>query len=401
MESIRRIYWPAINLIGPGAVKEIGIEIKKLNLKKLLLVTDKVLRAVGVVDRVTTVLNEAQIDYVVFDDVEPNPTCKNVNDGLKEFKLNNCDSLLSVGGGSPQDAAKAIGILFTNGGNIVNYEGIGKTVNKSVPIVAVNTTAGTASEVTVNYVITDEIRKIKMVMVDPNSLATIAVNDPELMIKMPAGLTAATGMDALTHAIESYITKGAFRLSETLSLEAIKLIGESLVTAVMDGENIEARSKMAWGSYIAGLSFSNCGLGVVHSMAHQLGAEYNLPHGVANSILLPYVEEFNSVVNVEKFAKIAKALGINTDHLTDEEARREAITYLAEMAVNLNIPKLSETAFKLEDINKLAAQAMLDVCTGGNPRDVSIDDIKTIYKNTYYEILFAKRSHLEHCAVRY
>ena len=401
MESIRRIYWPAINLIGPGAVKEIGIEIKKLNLKKLLLVTDKVLRAVGVVDHVTTVLDEAQIDYVIFDDVEPNPTCKNVNDGLKAFKLNNCDSLLSVGGGSPQDAAKAIGILFTNGGNIVNYEGIGKSVNRSVPIVAVNTTAGTASEVTVNYVITDEVRKIKMVMVDPNSLATIAVNDPELMIKMPAGLTAATGMDALTHAIESYITKGAFRLSETLSLEAIRLIGESLVTAVMDGENIEARSKMAWGSYIAGLSFSNCGLGVVHSMAHQLGAEYNLPHGVANSILLPYVEEFNSVVNVEKFAKIAKALGINTDHLSDEEARREAITYLAEMAVNLNIPKLSETAFKLEDINKLAAQAMLDVCTGGNPRDVSIDDIKTIYKNTYYEILFARRSHLEHCAVRY
>jgi len=401
MESIRRIYWPAINLIGPGAVKEIGIEIKKLNLKKLLLVTDKVLHAVGVVDHVTTVLDEAQIDYVIFDDVEPNPTCKNVNDGLKAFKLNNCDSLLSVGGGSPQDAAKAIGILFTNGGNIVNYEGIGKSVNRSVPIVAVNTTAGTASEVTVNYVITDEVRKIKMVMVDPNSLVTIAVNDPELMIKMPAGLTAATGMDALTHAIESYITKGAFRLSETLSLEAIRLIGESLVTAVMDGENIEARSKMAWGSYIAGLSFSNCGLGVVHSMAHQLGAEYNLPHGVANSILLPYVEEFNSVVCVEKFAKIAKALGINTDHLSDEEARREAITYLAEMAVNLNIPKLSETAFKLEDINKLAAQAMLDVCTGGNPRDVSIDDIKTIYKNTYYEILFAKRSHLEHCAVRY
>ncbi|WP_295650369.1 iron-containing alcohol dehydrogenase [uncultured Mucilaginibacter sp.] len=400
MDTIRRIYWPAINLIGPGAVKEIGTEIKKLNFKKILLVTDKVLRAVGVVNNVTSVLDKAKIDYVIFDDVEPNPTCKNVNDGLAIFKANNCDSLLSVGGGSPQDAAKAIGILFTNGGNIVNYEGIGKSAKKSVPIVAVNTTAGTASEVTVNYVITDEVRKVKMVMVDPNSLATVAVNDPELMVKMPAGLTAATGMDALTHAIESYICRGAFRLSETLSLEAIKLIGESLEKAVTDGTDIEARSKMAWASYVAGLSFSNCGLGIVHSMAHQLGSEYNLPHGVANSILLPYVEEFNSIVCVEKFAKIAEALGIDTSEISEEEARRETITYLAKMAAKLNIPKLSETAFNIKDIDKLAAQAMLDVCTGGNPRDVTIDDIKTIYKHAYYEILFAKRT-LEHSGLAY
>jgi alcohol dehydrogenase len=400
MEAIRRIYWPAINLIGPGAVIEIGAEIKKLNFKKILLVTDKVLRAVGVVDKVTSVLDEAKIDYIIFDDVDPNPTCKNVNDGLAMFKANQCDSLLSVGGGSPQDAAKAIGILFTNGGDIVSYEGIGKSANKSVPIVAVNTTAGTASEVTVNYVITDEVRKVKMVMVDPNSLATIAVNDPELMVKMPAGLTAATGMDALTHAIESYITKGAFRLSETLSLEAIKLISESLEDAVSNGKNIEARSKMAWASYIAGLSFSNCGLGIVHSMAHQLGSEYNLPHGVANSILLPYVEEFNSVSCVDKFAKIAKAMGIDVSRCTNEEARREAIIALSDMAEKLNIPKLADTKFRLEDVNKLAAQAMLDVCTGGNPREVTIDDIKTIYKNAYNDVLLAKGGSLETCAVR-
>lgn len=399
METIRRIYWPAINLIGPGAVKEIGTEIKKLHLKKLLLVTDKMLRAIGIVNIITNILDDAKIDYVIFDDVEPNPTVQNVNNGLKVFKANNCDGLLSVGGGSPQDAAKAIGILFTNGGNIVDYEGIGKSTYKSVPIVAVNTTAGTASEVTINYVITDEARKIKMVMVDPNSLATVAVNDPELMVNKPAGLTAATGMDALTHAIESYITRGAFRLSETLSLEAIKLIAESLETAVTDGENIEARSKMAWASYIAGLSFSNCGLGIVHSMAHQLGAEYNLPHGVANSILLPYVEEFNSVACVEKFAEIAVALGVDTEGLTNDEARRAAVKKLAVMAEQLNIPKLADTPFRLKDIDKLATRAMVDVCTGGNPREVSIDDIKTIFKNAYNEVLLARNPVMNFCQV--
>lgn len=387
MDAIRRIYWPAINLIGPGAIKEIGAEIKKLNVEKVLLVTDRVLREIGVVDKVTEVLTASNIDFVIFDDVDPNPTTKNVNSGLEFFKSSNCDSILSVGGGSPQDAAKAIAILYTNGGNIVDYEGIGKSVNKSVPIVAVNTTAGTASEVTINYVITDEVRKIKMVIVDPNCLATVAVNDPELMIDKPAALTAATGMDALTHAIESYITKGAFRLSETLSLEAIKLIGESLDTAVNDGNNIEARSKMAWASYIAGLSFSNCGLGVVHSMAHQLGSEYNLPHGVANSILLPYVEEFNSAVCPEKFAIIASALGRDVTGMSVEEASAEAIKALSEMASKLNIPKLSETAFDLADIQKLSEQAMMDVCTGGNPRDVSVEDIKTIYTNAYKGIL--------------
>ncbi|WP_207535532.1 iron-containing alcohol dehydrogenase [Desertivirga arenae] len=387
MEGFRRIYWPAINLIGPGAVKEVAIEVKKLGLTKLLLVTDKVLRSIGVVDLVTAVLKASEIDFVVFDEVEPNPTCKNVTDGLRVFKDENCDGLISVGGGSPQDAAKAIGILQTNGGNIVDYEGIGKSQYKSVPIIAVNTTAGTASEVTINYVITDELRKIKMVMVDPNCLASVAVNDPELMIKKPASLTAATGMDALTHAIEAYITKGAFRLSDTLALEAIKLIGESLEEAVADGTNLEARSKMTWASYIAGLSFSNCGLGIVHSMAHQLGSEYNLPHGVANSILLPYVEEYNSQACSEKFKKIAAALGRDVTGLPADEARFEAIDALAKMAEKLNIPKLSETSFNPADIEKLSHQAMADVCTGGNPREVAVDDIKAIYMNAYKGIL--------------
>jgi alcohol dehydrogenase len=383
MEPVRRIYWPAINLIGPGAVKEVGVEIKKLNLKALLIVTDKVLNAVGVVKKVTDVLDAEGISYIIFDDVKPNPTTQNVVDGLAAFESAKCDGILSVGGGSPQDAAKAIGLLYTNGGDIVSYEGIGKSKNKSVPIVAVNTTAGTASEVTINYVITDEVRKIKMVMVDPNCLATVAVNDPELMVNKPAGLTAATGMDALTHAIEAYITKGAFRLSDTLALEAIKLVGESLEDAVKDGNNIEARSKMAWASYIAGLSFSNCGLGIVHSMAHQLGSEYDLPHGVANAILLPFVEDFNSVVYPEKFANIAEALGKDVTGLTIEEASREAINALIEMAETLNIPKLKDTKFNPADIDKLSAQAMADVCTGGNPREVTINDIKALYLKAY------------------
>lgn len=392
MENVRRIYWPAVNLIGAGAVKEIATEIKKLQLSKFLLVTDKVLRAVGVVDRVTEVLDGQNISYVIFDDVAPNPTTENVNKGLKLFAETNCDGLISVGGGSPQDAAKAIGILYRNGGDITAYEGIGKSVNKSVPIIAINTTAGTASEVTINYVITDELRKIKMVMVDPNCLATVAVNDPELMLNKPADLTAATGMDALTHAIEAYITKAGFRLSDALALEAIKLTGESLEKAVANGQDLEARSKMAWASYIAGLSFSNCGLGIVHSMAHQLGSEYNLPHGVANSILLPYVQEFNLEVCPGKFADIAAALGKDIEGLSIEDAGTEAIRALAEMAEKLNIPKLADTAFNPDDIDKLATQALADVCTGGNPRDVTKDDIKAIYLKAYHGILLQEYS---------
>ncbi len=383
MENYRRIYWPAINLIGPGAIKEIVTEVKALKITKLLVVTDKVLRSVGVVAKVTDLLDEAKVDYVLYDDVKPNPTVTNVNHGLELYKEEKCTGILSIGGGSPQDAAKAIGLLETNGGNIVDFEGIGKSSFKSVPIIAVNTTAGTASEVTINYVITDEERKIKMVMVDPNCLASVAINDPELMLAKPAGLTAATGMDALTHAIESFITKGAFRLSDTLSLEAIKLIGESLETAVFDGQNIEGRSKMAWASYIAGLSFSNCGLGIVHSMAHQLGSEYDLPHGVANAILLPYVEAFNFDACPEKFALIAEALGKDTKGLSVIEAGKLAIDTLKEMAVKLNIPVLKDTKFKVDDIDKLSEQAMKDVCTGGNPKEVTIEDIKNIYLTAY------------------
>lgn len=384
MLAVRRIYWPAINLIGPGCVKEIGEEIVKLGKKKALFVTDKVLNQIGVVKQVTDVLDKSGIAYVVFDDVKPNPTTRNVNDGLALYKKEACDFIISLGGGSPQDAAKAIGILAANGGNIVDYEGVGKSKRKSDPIIAINTTAGTASEVTINYVITDEARKIKMVMVDPHSLATIAVNDPELMVKKPASLTAATGMDALTHAIEAYVTKGAFPLSDALALQAIRFIAASLADAVKDGSNLAARSEMAWGSYVAGLSFSNCGLGIVHSMAHQLGSEYDLPHGVANAILLPYVMEFNLDANPKKFAEIARALGVDTTSAaSDLEAAKLGLEAVRRLAKQVGIPALKETSFNPADVNKLAEQAMRDVCTGGNPKDVTKEDMIAIYMNAY------------------
>ena len=383
METVKRIYWPAVNLIGPGAIKEVGVEINKLGLKRILIVTDKVLRSVGVVKKVTDVLNAAGIHYVIYDEVKPNPTTKNVADGLDLFYGLCCDGLMSVGGGSPQDAAKAIGILHTNGGEIIQYEGIGKSKRKSVPIIAINTTAGAASEVTINYVITDELRKIKMMMVDPNCLATVTVNDPELMINKPADLTAATGFDVLTHAVEAYIAKDAFRFSDVLALEAIKLVGESLVATVKNGNDIHERTKMTWASFIAGLSFSNCGSGITHSMADQLSAEYDLPHGVANAILLPYVAEFNSVACPEKFRDIAIALGRKTEGLTLEEIAKEAVKAFRELADELHIPQLKETVFNPDDIEKLSIQAMADVCTAGNPREVKLNDIKALYLKAY------------------
>jgi alcohol dehydrogenase len=379
----RRIYWPSINLIGPGCVKEVGAEAAKLGLKKALLVTDKVLVQAGVAGKVMESLTGAGVPYVVFDEVQPNPTMKNVNDALALLKKEGCDFLVSVGGGSPQDAASAVSILATNGGDVRDYEGIAKSSRRGLPVVAVNPTAGTAAEVTVNYVITDEERKIKMVMVDPNSLAVVAVNDPELMIGKPAGLTAATGMDALTHAIEAYVTRGAYELSDHIAYKAIELIGANLRDAVKDGSNLKARSGMAWGSFVAGLSFSNCGLGIVHSMAHQLGSEYDLPHGVANAILLPYVMEFNREVCVAKFARIALALGKDVTGKTPEEASLMAVEAVKELSRDVCIPALRETAFSPKDVDKLAAQALRDVCTGGNPRDVTVDDLKALYLKAY------------------
>ncbi|MCP1224888.1 iron-containing alcohol dehydrogenase [Sebaldella sp. S0638] len=384
MKVSRRIYWPAVTLIGPGCVKEIGTDIKDLGLKKALVVTDSVLNKIGVVKKVTDVLDENGVSYAVVDDIQPNPTMKNIHDGLNVYKTENCDFIISIGGGSPQDAGKAIGILSTNGGEIKDYEGIGKSKHKSVPIIAINTTAGTASEVTINYVITNEETHIKMVMIDKNCLASIAVSDPELMTGKPADLTAATGMDALTHAIEAYVSTGAYELTDVLALEAVKLIGESLEDAVKDGNNIEARSKMAYASYIAGMSFNNAGLGYVHSMAHQLGGFYNLPHGVCNAILLPHVEKFNSANTGDKLRKVAEILGENVEGLSVEEANAKAIEAIMKLSEKVGIPKgLRELGVKEEDFKVMAENALKDACAGTNPRDVTLEDTIAIFKEAF------------------
>jgi alcohol dehydrogenase len=384
MLTPRKIYWPPINLVGPGSVKMVGEEIQKLDLTKALLVTDKVLNSNGVVKAIIDVLDQAGVAYAIFDDVKPNPTTTNVHDGFAKFQQEGCDFIITVGGGSPQDTGSGIGILSTNGGSIAEYEGMHKSKNKSVPIVAISTTAGTAAEVTINYVITDEARKLKMIMIDPNALPTIAVNDPELMLGKPKGLTAATGLDALTHAIEGYTAKGAFELSDAIAYKSIELIGRYIERAVENGQDLEARSGMGWGSFIAGLSYSNAGLGIVHSMAHQLGGEYDLPHGVANAMLLPYVMEFNIDACPEKFADIARALGVDTSKCaTVEEAAKLAVEKVHQISRAVGIPSLRESAFRVEDVEKLAEQALKDACTGANPKSVTKEDLVGIYMTAY------------------
>jgi len=376
----RRIYLPPLSLIGPGALEDLGEELKNLPYKKALFVTDGVLVKIGVAKQVIEVMKASNIEIVLYKDVQPNPTVKNVDDGLTLLTENDCDFILTLGGGSPQDCGKAIGILATNGGNIEDYEGIHMSKNKSLPLIAINTTAGTASEVTINYVITDEKRHIKMVMVDKNCLVSIAVNDPKLMLNKPAALTAATGMDALTHAIETYITKGAFEWSDVLALEAIKLISESLEDAVKNGNDLEARSKMAWGQFIAGQAFSNAGLGFVHSMAHQLGGMYDLPHGVANAILLPHVEKFNITACAKKLKNVAKAMGVNVSEMNDHEGANAAIKAIQDLSKAVGIPSgLKELGVKKEDFKEMAKNALADVCTGGNPKEVNLEETMAIY----------------------
>ncbi|WP_163711566.1 iron-containing alcohol dehydrogenase [Mangrovibacterium lignilyticum] len=384
MESATRIYLPPLSLIGPNALAELKEDLKNSAYKQVLFVTDPVLVQIGLAAKVEDILKEAGLKYLIFDQVKQNPTVKNVNEGLKVYQDNNCDCIITLGGGSPQDCGKAIAILATNGGKIEEYEGIHKSAKKSAPLIAINTTAGTASEITINYVITDEERKVKMVMVDKNCLVDIAVNDPILMLNMPKSLTAATGMDALTHAVEAYVTAGAFDWSDTLALKAIQLIGESLRDAVNDGQNLEARSKMAWGQFIAGQAFSNCGLGYVHSMAHQLGAVYDLPHGVCNAVLLPYVEEFNAPVCGDKFRKIAEALGVDTTGMSTEEANKAAIAAIKKLSSDVGIPTgLKELGAKAEDFETMANKALADVCTGGNPRSVNLEETVKIYEAAY------------------
>ncbi|MGE7613412.1 iron-containing alcohol dehydrogenase [Paenibacillus sp. NPDC101420] len=374
-------YVPSINIMGKGCLQEIGPYIQELNLKKALVVTDKFLMKSGIAGKLLAVLDDAGIEYAIYDEVKPNPTCKNVHDGVDYLKAQNCDSLISIGGGSPQDTAKAIGILATNGGHIKDYEGVHKSKHKSLPIVAVNTTAGTSAEVTINYVITDEERKVKMVMVDKNSIATISVNDPELMVDKPAALTAATGMDALTHAIEALVTPGAYPVTDATALAAVEIIFANLARTVKNGHDIEAREQMVYAIFLGGLAFNNAGLGYVHAMAHQLGGVYDLPHGVCNAMLLPYVEEENAKYVPEKFRAIAKAMGLNVESQTDKECADFVIESIKALSKEVGIPsKLSELGVDEVDLDLLAENSMKDACAPGNPFIPTKEEVITLFK---------------------
>jgi len=371
--------------IGAGAISNIITEAKIRGYKKALVVTDKDLVKFNVVSNVTDLLKENNLDFEVFDDVKANPTINVVLQGIEKFKQSGADYLIAIGGGSSIDTSKAIGIIINNPefSDVRSLEGAVETKNKCVDIIAVPTTAGTAAEVTINYVITDEEKKRKFVCVDPHDIPVIAVVDSEMMSSMPKGLTAATGMDALTHAIEGYITKGAWELTDTLHLKAIEIISRSLRSAVANEP--KGREDMALGQYVAGMGFSNVGLGIVHGMAHPLGAFYNTPHGIANAVILPYVMEYNASATGEKYKEIARVMGVSgVDSMSQDEYRTAAIDAVKKLSEDVGIPKkLREIGVKEEDLEALAKSAMADACTPGNPRDTSIDEIFEIYKSIY------------------
>ncbi|MFP7492446.1 lactaldehyde reductase [Terribacillus saccharophilus] len=370
---------------GAGAINEIVGEVKNRRFQKALIVTDADLVKFGVVKKVTDLLDEADLPYEIFDQVKANPTVAIVKAGVEAFKKAGSDYIIAIGGGSPQDTGKGIGIIINNPefADVVSLEGTAPTKHKAVPMIAVATTAGTAAETTINYVITDEEKRRKFVCVDPHDIPIVAVVDPNMMSSMPHGLSAATGMDALTHAIEGYTTQSAWELADTLNLKAIELISRSLRDAV--NNDPKGREDMALGQYMTGMAFSNVGLGVVHGMAHPLGAFYNTPHGIANAVLLPYVMEFNKDYTGEKFKEIARAMGVEgVDDMTQDEYRQAAIEAVRQLSIDLNIPQsLDGIDVKEEDLEDLAEAAMADVCTGGNPRPCTKELILDVYKTAY------------------
>ena len=365
---------------GAGAIKEIATEVKGRGFKKAFVCSDPDLIKFGVTKKVTDVLDNADIDYEIYSEIKPNPTIENVQTGVVAFKASGADCIIAIGGGSSMDTAKAIGIIIKNPdfADVRSLEGVAPTTNKCVPIIAVPTTAGTAAEVTINYVITDTQKNRKMVCVDPKDIPVVAVVDPDMMSSMPKGLTAATGMDALTHAIEGYITAGAWELSDMFHLKAIEIISNSLRGAV---ENTpEGREGMALGQYVAGMGFSNLGLGIVHSMAHPLGALYDTPHGVANAIILPTVMEYNAPATGEKYRNIAKAMGVDgVDSMTLDEARKAAVNAVKKLSKDVGIPENLKDIVKPEDVDFLAQSAYDDACRPGNPRETSVEEIKELY----------------------
>lgn len=365
---------------GAGAIKEIATEVKERGFKKAFVCSDPDLIKFGVTKKVTDVLDDANIDYEIYSEIKPNPTIENVKTGVVAFKASGADCIIAIGGGSSMDTAKAIGIIIKNPdfADVRSLEGVAPTTNKCVPIIAVPTTAGTAAEVTINYVITDTEKNRKMVCVDPKDIPVVAVVDPDMMSSMPKGLTAATGMDALTHAIEGYITAGAWELSDMFHLKAIEIISNSLRGAV---ENTpQGREGMALGQYVAGMGFSNVGLGIVHSMAHPLGALYDTPHGVANAIILPTVMKYNAPATGEKYRNIAKAMGVDgVDSMTLDEARKAAVNAVKKLSKDVGIPENLKDIVKPEDVDFLAQSAYDDACRPGNPRETSVEEIKELY----------------------
>lgn len=367
---------------GAGAIKNIADEVKGRGYKKAFVCSDPDLVKFGVTKKVLDVLEGAGLEYELYSNIKPNPTIENVQTGVAAFKKSGADYLIAIGGGSSMDTSKAIGIIITNPDfeDVRSLEGVAPTKNKSVPILAVPTTAGTAAEVTINYVITDVEKNRKMVCVDPKDIPVIAFVDPEMMSTMPKGLTAATGMDALTHAIEGYITAGAWELSDMFHLKAIEIISRSLRGAV--DNTPEGREGMALGQYIAGMGFSNVGLGIVHSMAHPLGALYDTPHGIANAIILPTVMEYNAEATGEKYRDIAKAMGVEgTEKMTQEEYRKAAVDAVKKLAKDVGIPENLKDIVKKEDIPFLAQSAYDDACRPGNPKETSVADITELYES--------------------
>jgi len=380
-EQVYGYYMPPVSLMGIGSYKKVGEQVKALGASKALIVTDKGIINAGICKKVTDILESVKIGYAIFDGAQANPTVGNVEAGLKVLKDNKCDCIISLGGGSPHDCAKGIGLVSTNGGSIKDYEGLDKSEKPMMPLIAVNTTAGTASEMTRFAIITDTDRHVKMAIVDWHTTPTMALNDPLLMMGMPPSLTAATGMDALTHAIEAYVSTIATPITDSNALAAIDLIARYLRRAVKDGSDIEARDKMAYAEFLAGMAFNNASLGYVHAMAHQLGGFYDLPHGVCNAILLPHIAVYNAKVVPERFIDIAKAMGENVEGLTAQQAAEVAIDAIRKLSKDINIPSgVGELGAKEEDLPTLADNALKDACGLTNPKQATKDEIIELYR---------------------
>ncbi|MFW5810065.1 MAG: iron-containing alcohol dehydrogenase [Thermodesulfobacteriota bacterium] len=382
-EQVYGFFIPTVTLMGVGAHKELGKQIQTLGGKKPLIVTDKGITGAGLTEKIVNLIKEdIGLEAAVFDETIPNPTDKNVHDGLEVYKKNNCDMIITLGGGSPHDCGKGIGIVATNGGKINDYEGVDQSTKDMPPFIAVNTTAGTASEMTRFCIITDLSRKVKMAIVDWRVTPTIAINDPLLMQGMPPGLTAATGMDALTHAVEAYVSTIATPVTDACALKAIDLVANYLRAAVANGADMVARDKMAYAEYLAGMAFNNASLGHVHAMAHQLGGFYDLPHGVCNAILLPHVSAFNLIAKVDRFGDIAIAMGENIAGLSKREAADKALESIKKLSADVGIPSgLEELGVKEEDLPTMAENAQKDACGLTNPRCPTLEDVIQIYKN--------------------